>query len=715
MPNRHALLIGIGDYPPQHHRPLHGCSNDVALLRAHLVRRFGFSDAEITTRLDAAATRVAILDAMSSIAERVQRDDIVVLLYAGHGGRMWPDDDGPAIESMVPVDSGRGSVPSRDILDFEIDQWVQRLNRLTPYVTLVMDCCHAGSVTRDSFGEEIRAVPEDTRGFASWSAETGVDRPAETTEPGAPSLAGWVAGHRRAVVLAACQEDEYAYEHTWFDYDTKQVERAGAFSYFLSKELADAPVDATWRLIFERLGPALRCQKPLQNPLAEGKVDELLLGRKQAPPVSYLSVCSVDERRVTLGGGLAHGVRRGSQWTIVIPDQDGETSADIAIEVSSVLPTTSVGHADESTDTAIQAGQRAYLTTDAVETALTISPPAVHAFALHALRSEIDSEPLLRWTRNPAEADIAIKSLPVRDRVRTGDPCPHLCPLDAPYWAAVGRDGDLAVRLLKLTGSAEELALSITRDLVRLARYRNILTLQNPQPDHALAGTVKLELRPCRQSSTANRNDSTRLPLVYEAERVDIVITNEAPRQVYFTLLELGTDYRIQALAPYSGHPTYKVGTRNGQPLGGIALNPGETFSVREYWTADPDRAAGISTGLPLHLPSGFPWAADGNATNEGLLYLKLMVTSAPADFSFLTQLNARPTGHPDPSDPLELLAQSCAWGFATRSFARVGVASDEATEWTTVTLGTRVRKKQSWSPPAPQAIASARNTWEAG
>jgi hypothetical protein len=88
----------------------------------------------------------------------------VVLFYAGHGSRMNdPHQPGGFIESMVSSDSGRGEQPNRDILDWEIDQWVQRVNEKTDFVTLIFDCCHSGSVTRDPFGERTREAPADLR------------------------------------------------------------------------------------------------------------------------------------------------------------------------------------------------------------------------------------------------------------------------------------------------------------------------------------------------------------------------------------------------------------------------------------------------------------------------------------------------------------------------------------------------------------------------
>ncbi|MCP4658621.1 MAG: caspase family protein [bacterium] len=156
--NRHSLLIGINEYPNLQGGTLQGCKNDVALIGSLLIDRFGFPEENCIVLLNREATQSAIRSAFDEILRRVGDDDVVVCFYAGHGSRTAdPRRDGAMIESIVPSDSGRGTKANRDVYDVEIDRWVQRLNAKTPYVTLIFDCCHSGSVTRDPFGEaEVR-------------------------------------------------------------------------------------------------------------------------------------------------------------------------------------------------------------------------------------------------------------------------------------------------------------------------------------------------------------------------------------------------------------------------------------------------------------------------------------------------------------------------------------------------------------------------------
>lgn len=113
------------------------------------------------------------------------------------------------------MDSSRGPEENRDIPDLEIDRWVRRLNDKTPNVTLVFDCCHSGSVTRDPFGEECREAVADLRPASELFGGAEVP-PLFTRGRGTgaePRLrSGWLPVGRRAVTVAACRQVEKSWE-----------------------------------------------------------------------------------------------------------------------------------------------------------------------------------------------------------------------------------------------------------------------------------------------------------------------------------------------------------------------------------------------------------------------------------------------------------------------------------------------------------------------
>ncbi|HYU32098.1 MAG TPA: caspase family protein, partial [Thermoanaerobaculia bacterium] len=330
---RHALLIGINRYPKVPNADLQGAVSDMELMRSLLIDRFGFPAEHTRTLRDEEATQAQIRGALADLAGRAGEDDVVVLFYAGHGSRMAdPREAGRMIESIVPHDSGRGELPNLDIIDEEIDRWVQKVNEKTPFVTLIFDCCHSGSVTRDPFGERTREAPADLRAPAEMFAGGPVPEiftaPPEAEDKG---TAGWLPGRRRAVVIAACRADEYANEHKMFTGEA--VVRDGALTFFLSQALLQAQPGATWRDVFEQVAPALTSKYGRQHPQLEGRLDELLFGTAEIRPAPYLQVLAVGDDGVEIGGGAAHGLRPGSIWTVRSP---GARSSDTGEEVAVV-------------------------------------------------------------------------------------------------------------------------------------------------------------------------------------------------------------------------------------------------------------------------------------------------------------------------------------------------------------------------------------------
>lgn len=685
---RHALLVGINRYPNLPQADLRGCINDVDLMRNLLAERFGFREDTLEVLRDEEASRDAILDRMNAITERIGSGDIVVFFYAGHGSRVV--DSGAYFESIVPADSGHDTKPNRDILDFEIDGWIQRLNHVTPFVTLVMDCCHSGSVTRDAFGERVRALPSDPRGLAAW---TGTQRAAKLRLRGLREgleLAGWVAGRRRAVVLAACRASELAWEHRWFD--GVKVRRNGAFSFFLGRALAQAAPGTTWRDLFECLAPAINREVPAQHPLAEGKVDEELFGRAQAPPSSYLTVLSVRADQVALSGGAAHGVRVGSRWQLVRSQVEGANdTTGGTLEIARIDSTSSLARGDWETCEGTIQGQRAILVEDVVDPELYVVVPEADNAACRYLRTLVDEEPLLLRIDDRDRADVAILRIAARVTLGQGDPLPGLGPLAAPQWAVLGRDGDLAAPLVAATDNDVGEIEQLVRMMVSIARFRALLAIDNPSAG-ALRGQVQMRALPAPCPNGLDHGRRRALgnhPRAFlEGDRTDFEITNVGSTNCYVSLLEFGVDYAIRLLAPYSGHPTYRLGGEKGGQSGGIPLAGGTTFSVRNYYDQDPARSAQVRGGLYLSLPSAFPWST-ASAQSCGQIYLKLIVTAMPADFEFLR----RPAARALHRHPLERLLHRCAAGSGSRSFAASLLDSDPTGDWTTVTLALNVRR----------------------
>ncbi|WP_341648157.1 caspase family protein [Thauera humireducens] len=155
---RRALCIGINDYPGTD-SDLSGCVNDARDWSAELQGR-GF---EVTTLLDAQATRAAMIAAIEALIAGAQKNDTLVFTYSGHG--TWvvdKDGDEPdgRDEALCPWDIHRKG----PLLDDEIRPLFDSRGAGVRLL-LISDSCHSGSVTRgddsdlDPGGPRARFLP----------------------------------------------------------------------------------------------------------------------------------------------------------------------------------------------------------------------------------------------------------------------------------------------------------------------------------------------------------------------------------------------------------------------------------------------------------------------------------------------------------------------------------------------------------------------------
>ncbi len=251
---RRALLIGINDYPEPENR-LSGCVNDVFQMSAMLQER-GYQPEEIRVVLDARATTRGVNERLQWLLEDVRVGDERVLFYSGHGAQVAAyDADGEPDhkdEALVTHDfdwSGNTGIT---------DDMLARYYANLPYearFSIILDCCHSGGIARAG-GVAVRGInpPDDVRHRSiEWDAAkemwfprrkldlTGrMDRASAevvrrylgadgatqkmgravgrwSDNPAAFKAARKRLGHHgpyNPVLLAACREDQYAYEYT---------------------------------------------------------------------------------------------------------------------------------------------------------------------------------------------------------------------------------------------------------------------------------------------------------------------------------------------------------------------------------------------------------------------------------------------------------------------------------------------------------------------
>ena len=126
---------------------LEGSTNDAQSVAQVITARFGFQRANVRVLLDRQATRQAIIDSLTAMLARSKPGDVAFFAYAGHGAlRRNSLTPGKQVDqTLVPVDANAGA---EDIRDKELAAIVAPAAARGVIVTLVIDACNSGSITR---------------------------------------------------------------------------------------------------------------------------------------------------------------------------------------------------------------------------------------------------------------------------------------------------------------------------------------------------------------------------------------------------------------------------------------------------------------------------------------------------------------------------------------------------------------------------------------
>lgn len=608
MSTLHALLIGIDDYFPGHlpdgrrYPSLQGATRDVERMEALLRDRYGLTskntrkllsrageDGQPAEPPDRRPTYANIVAALKRLTAEAETGDRVYIHYSGHGARM-PATEYPGAkgltryeEALVPCDIGDSG--SRYLRDVELFVLLRLLADRGLFLTVVLDCCHAGGVMRTWHAPpegavarrmpwiSPRAVPSavlDPRAFV----ETWKKRPYDPRVPRNLRLQSllppglWV-------LFAACRPDETAYEYPFAD-----GEPQGALTYWLLDILKEPAGGLVCGEIQRRLQAHIYGTFPYQTPMLYGNPERgFLSGATRAPqkaarPGEVPMVLRIgDDGRVLIDIGIATGARPGDK--VEMPGSLGEIEQAGSTASWVKLPSIMKGRAAPGTRIEVF-GHRA---------SVRLLPPpsgdAVAKRALDLLAATLRTHgrgSLVEVCEEGGEADLSVTvdargSYEILDP--EGEPFPNLGPLriDAP-------------------GAT----LKVVQRLDHLARFRRILTAENRHPPDWL----KIGLELCGDDP---ENGAEPLPpsgLVLrcgEARKIRIV--NRSRIRLDVTALDLAPDYSITRLLPQRGH------------LSLVPLDPGQEEEIRLHgW-----------------LPPGW---------EEGTDVLKVFATQGAASFGWL-------------------------------------------------------------------------------
>ena len=211
-------------------------------MRDYLQKHLRIPSSQIRNLRDSEATRTAIIEGIEGLLcdDEIKEGDPIVIYYAGHGG--WADAPagweagGTKIQLLVPCDYSseleageqKHAVPDRTLAALlsrlaikKGDNIVRQslfsavIYRLTTWQTVILDCCHSGSGTRNDSdptelvrGIDVANVPSDLDRdvWKDFESSNGSERGTVVNASFTHS------GLRSHVLLAACDAEESALE-----------------------------------------------------------------------------------------------------------------------------------------------------------------------------------------------------------------------------------------------------------------------------------------------------------------------------------------------------------------------------------------------------------------------------------------------------------------------------------------------------------------------
>lgn len=564
-----ALLIGVNYYFPNQlpggasYGHLNGCVRDVEQMGSFLKTRLGVPDDNVI-RLTAShggangpaeersmwPTYENIVGGFQRVLEMAQPGDQFVIHYSGHGGRaksIYPVDVKPGgiDEALVPTDIGDGA---RYLRDLELAHLLQTMTEKGLLVTVLLDCCHSGGMTRgDAVARGVCEVDGSERLtdtlvaantdalLATWRQLTGV---ADETRAATPITAGGLPASNDWVVLTACRPQELAYEYA-FDGQNKN----GALTYWLLDSLQSGGADLSYKHLHQSVLARIQAQFNRQRPQLYGDGARAVFGRNQVKAQFATPVLKVDEAKgeVVLNAGSVQGVRRGAQFAIFPPGAADLADFDNAaayVTVTESGATESKATMDEPKEgAAIEPGAQAVLTNPAsvrlrsyarLQTEGEGALPAKAQSALRAAHESAEFAGFMEWVGEEDPADFIVAA--VDGYYEIWDPGGDVIPRINPPLA------------LKDEGAAAR----VVERLIHLTRYRNVQRLANNGARSRGAPEITFEWIDLPADHVFADGDEARL-----------LVRNDSPDDVEITVLDLAPDWSISQIYPHSAAEAY--------------------------------------------------------------------------------------------------------------------------------------------------------------
>ncbi len=611
MSNLYALLIGIDCYLPNrlpeggYYPNLSGCVRDITHVEAYLTERLQLPTDHIL-KLTASKTNSTqpaepqdqwptyenMVAKFKQLTAMAQPGDQVYVHYSGHGGRattIYPDLKGQDAldEALVPVDIG--SPGTRYLRDVEMHKLIQDMVDKKLVLTVVLDSCHSGSATRgvgDAVARGISEVDKTPRPtdslvassaelLAAWQGAGGAARAVQSTS-------GWLLEPQGYTFFAACRASESAYE---YPFDGR--ESNGALTYWLLDSLRQAGANFSYKMLYDRILGKVHGRFDQQTPQLQGDGNRSVFGSDQIQPYYAVPVLAIDGPggRVRLNAGQVHGIQMGAQFALYPNGTTNFSRADGQLALADVTQVNAVDCwaklEEQNSQAKVEEGAQAVLLNTAnVRLQQGVAVVIDDAALKQALETAINTAG--KGFVALAGADVAV-DFQVAVNAQN----------EYEIWDPAGK----AIANLRpaVLVSAPDAATKIVQRLIHLTKYRNVQTLDVPDP--SLRQKLKVEVVNANEAEASS---------FHPGDKVKVKITNtQSPGAINdpalilnITVLDLGSDWGITQI--------YPAAAGSFEPV-----DPGETKTL----------------ALDAYLPEGYKESVDT---------LKIFATQATTQFQWL-------------------------------------------------------------------------------
>jgi metacaspase-1 len=273
MAGKKALFVGINKFASYPQFTLNGCVNDAKDMGAVYKDLLGFKPAEITTLVDAQATKANIMSSLKAMVADAKAGKLNYLVFAlsSHGTQMDDvsgDEPDGKDEAFVPHDiaekNGKWD-PAHIICDDELHDLFMTLPN-TVLLEVYLDTCHSGSGLRGAeFGlhaPRARYVAPPAHEFTKKTAKMRgftLNRPRAAD---ATTSSREVAGQHH-ILWTGCKSNETSAD-AFFN-----GRYNGAFTYYYVKVMRDTANKLSRKDVIAKMRALMKGQFA-QNPQLEG-------------------------------------------------------------------------------------------------------------------------------------------------------------------------------------------------------------------------------------------------------------------------------------------------------------------------------------------------------------------------------------------------------------------------------------------------------------